>query len=62
MKLKIINISVILFVIGTVMPAVSLSDYLNIPSERQVFKGLGVVFIFLSLAILTTSFSYSKPS
>ena len=52
MKFKIINISVILFVIGTVMPAISLSDYLNIPSERQVFKGLGVVFIFLSLAIL----------
>ena len=55
MKLKTINIAVVLFVIGTVIPAISLADYLNIPSERQVFKGLGVVFIFLSLVILLLS-------
>ena len=62
MKLKIINISVILFVIGTVMPAISLADYLNIPSERQVFKGLGVVFILLSLAILLLIGRYKLES
>lgn len=58
MKLKIINISVVLFVIGTVIPAISLADYLNISSERQVFKGLGVVFIFSSLAILLLTRRY----
>jgi O-antigen ligase len=49
--LKLVNVAIVLFVFGTVIPAITLSDYINIPAERYVFKGLGVILLTLSVVL-----------
>ncbi len=51
-SLKLVNIALVFFVFGTVFPAISLSDYVNISAERFVFKGVGVVFLTLSVVLM----------
>lgn len=50
-SLKLVNVAIVLFVFGTVIPAITLSDYINIPAERYVFKGLGVILLTLSVVL-----------
>lgn len=52
-SLKLVNVAIALFVLGTVIPAISLSDYVHIPAERYIFKGLGVIFLTLSVVLVT---------
>ena len=52
-SLKLVNVAIALFVLGTVTPAISLSDYVHIPAERYIFKGLGVIFLTLSVVLVT---------
>jgi O-antigen ligase len=52
-SLKLVNVAIVLFVFGTVIPAITLSDYINIPAERYVFKGLGVILLSLSVGLAT---------
>jgi O-antigen ligase len=46
------NLAIVFFVFATVIPAISLSDYVNILGERYFFKGLGVVFLITSVVIM----------
>ena len=47
-----INLASIIFALGTVIPAITLSDYIEIPSERYVFKGIGTILLAFSLGVL----------
>ena len=49
---SIINLALLLFTLGTIIPAITFSDYLNIPSERTTFKGVGVILILASVFLL----------
>jgi len=51
-SLKLVNVALVFFVFGTVFPAISLSDYVNIPDERFIFKGVGVFFLILSVVLM----------
>ena len=51
-SLKLVNVAIALFVLGTVIPAISLSDYVHIPAERYIFKGLGTIFLTLSVVLV----------
>lgn len=54
-SLKLVNVAITLFVFGTVLPAISLSDYVNIPVERYIFKGIGVISLTLSVVLIIVS-------
>jgi len=47
------NLAIVFFVFATVIPAISLSDYVTIPSERYFFKGFGVLSLIISMVIMT---------
>jgi O-antigen ligase len=49
-----INLAIGFFVFGTVLPAISLSDYVAITSERYLFKGSGVLSLMISIVIMTS--------
>lgn len=57
-SLNLSNVAIVLFVLGTIIPAISLADYINIPAERYFFKGLGAIFLTLSVMLVISSGRY----